>query len=79
MRREDMPAELLELAKQHGIDIENLPAELSDEELEAVVGGKVFPGGGPGWGGWGGWGWGGWGGWARPFIARPFWGPRWWW
>jgi hypothetical protein len=40
MRREDLPNELLELLHQSGIDVDTLPAELTDQELEAVVGGK---------------------------------------
>ena len=46
MRRE----ELAELAKMHGIDLANV--ELTNAELEAVVGGKdVLTGGGGGGGG----------------------------
>lgn len=81
MRREEVPAELVELAQLHGIDIDTLPTELTDEHLEGVVGGKDVvvmgrPGWGGGWGGFGGWG----GGWGRPWggFYRP-WGPRWWW
>ena len=40
MRREDVPNELLVLARQHGIDVNALPKELTDHDLEAVVGGK---------------------------------------
>ena len=40
MRIEDLPEELVALAKQHGVDLTNLPEELSDEHLETVVGGK---------------------------------------
>jgi hypothetical protein len=49
MRRE----ELLELAKLHGIDL--AAVELTDENLEAIVGGKDLLGGGGG-GGFGGFG-----------------------
>jgi hypothetical protein len=61
--------------------------ELSDNELEGVVGGKgpgfvTTPGGvSVGWGG-GGWGWGGWGrpwGWGGYGGYRSFgYGRRWW-
>jgi bacteriocin-like protein len=40
MRLEDITPEMIELAKQAGIDISKLSKELTDAELEAVVGGK---------------------------------------
>ena len=40
MQSVNLPSELLELALQHGIDLDGLSTELTDEELEAVVGGK---------------------------------------
>jgi hypothetical protein len=87
MRREDVPAELVELAGLHGIDLEPLPAELSDEHLEGVVGGKApFWVGGPAGPGWNSWGWGwnnswSWGGPRPVFPRRAYWatGARWWW
>ncbi len=42
MRIDQLPPEVVELAKLHGIDLEQLPEELTDENLEAVVGGKVY-------------------------------------
>ena len=67
VRREDIPAELVELAQFHGIDLDTLPTELSDEDLEAVIGGKgpVFVGPGYGYG------------WGRPWRRRGYpYGPR---
>jgi bacteriocin-like protein len=46
MRPEELSPELIELARQAGIDVKELSKELTDAELEAVVGGK---GGGGGW------------------------------
>ncbi len=74
MRREDIPTELLELAREHGIDVSQIPDELTDEQLEAVVAGKMGPVGF----GYGGWGWGGGfvafgGGWGRGFYGRRLW------
>jgi hypothetical protein len=90
MRLDSVPPQIAELARQHGIDPVQLEGlELSEADLEQIIGGKgpVYVGvGGGGWGGWGpGWGWGGWGPW--PYWGRPGvrvgvgvgWGPRWWW
>jgi hypothetical protein len=51
MRHEQVPAEVVELARQHGIDVQRLASELTDADLEAVVGGgqkegSFFSGGG---------------------------------
>jgi hypothetical protein len=41
MRHEQVPAEVVELARQHGIDVEQVAAaELSDADLEALAGGQ---------------------------------------
>jgi bacteriocin-like protein len=45
MRPEDLSPELLELAREAGIDVKELSKELTDAELEAVVGGKGGGGG----------------------------------
>lgn len=49
MSRDQVSTELLELARQNGIDLDKESLELNDEELEAVSGGKqsfAFGGGG---------------------------------
>ncbi len=41
MLRDQIPAKLLELARQHGIDLDKGVLELNDADLEAVLGGKA--------------------------------------
>lgn len=64
MSGDQIPAELLALARQHGIDLDKGHFELSDAELEAVLGGKdgAYYGGSPVFGGYPGLG-----------FNRPFW------
>lgn len=40
MTKQELPQEWLDLAKNHGFDLDQLPDELTDEQLEAVVAGK---------------------------------------
>jgi hypothetical protein len=42
MSTDNLPNELLELAREHGIDLTALSTELTDCDLEAIVGGKGF-------------------------------------
>lgn len=44
MLRAQIPAKLLQSALQHGIDLDKGVLELSDADLEAVIGGKQTTG-----------------------------------